>query len=52
MEVRKESVRHEQGYLGTHAAGPGSFEDYGSVLRNQDADLFSMVCSAISFFQR
>jgi Zn-finger nucleic acid-binding protein len=48
----KESVRHDQSYPGPNSVGPGSFEDYGGVLRSQDADLFSMVCSAISFFLR
>jgi|GEM_PF-218369 len=48
----KESAKGEQASPGLNYVGPGSFEDYGSGLKSQDADLFGMVCNAITFFLR
>lgn len=51
-QSRQESARRDQPSPGMNYVGPGSFAGYGSSLKSQDADLFGMVCSAISFFLR
>lgn len=59
-EQKKEQVAQERKQLDSNDgcstlgnyAGYGKFDDYGSTLRHQDADLFDLVRSAIGFFLR
>jgi Zn-finger nucleic acid-binding protein len=52
-QSRQELERREHPPLsGSSYQSGGEFQEYGSVLRTQDPDLFGMVCSAIGFFLR
>jgi Zn-finger nucleic acid-binding protein len=52
LQGRKEREQSGRSSLGATAPGSDDFEDYGSILKRQDPDLFDLVRSAVNFFLR